>query len=279
MNGFILVNKESGLSSNFFVQQIKEKIKAKKVGHLGTLDPLASGLLILAINRATKFSSYFLESDKSYDVEVEFGTSTDTDDSTGKIIYQSNTYPSKLSIKNELESFIGESLQTPPFFSALKYKGKPLYKYAREGELITKPPRKILITRIENLDIDSKICSFKIHCSKGTYIRSIARDLGERLGCGAHMKSLIRVSQGNFNISNAKNASDILEGDIISIEDAFKNLEKIKIQYNDEKRFINGATIPNFDFKDAQYRIFNKDNHFVGIGEIKKNNLKHKQLV
>ena len=93
------------------------------------------------------------------------------------------------------------------------------------------------------------------------------------------MKSLIRVSQGNFNISNAKNASDILEGDIRSIEDAFKNLEKIKIQYNDEKRFINGATIPNFEFKDAQYRIFNKDNHFVGIGEIKKNNLKHKQLV
>ncbi len=279
MNGFILVNKESGVSSNFVVQHIKKKIKAKKVGHLGTLDPLASGLLILAINRATKFSSYFLESDKSYDVEVEFGTSTDTDDSTGNIIYQSNNYPSKPSIKNELESFIGESLQVPPFFSALKYKGKPLYKYAREGEFITKPPRKILITKIESLDFDSKICSFKIYCSKGTYIRSIARDLGERLGCGAHMKSLTRISQGNFNISNAKRASDILEGDIISIEDAFKNLEKIKIEYNDEKKFINGVTIPNFDFKDARYRIFNKNNNFVGIGEIKKNNLKHKQLV
>ncbi len=279
MNGFILVNKESGVSSNFVVQQIKKKIRAKKVGHLGTLDPLASGLLILAINRATKFSSYFLESDKSYDVEVEFGTSTDTDDSTGKIIYESNTYPSKLSIKNALQSFIGESLQVPPFYSALKYKGKPLYKYAREGELITKPPRKILITGIESLDFDSKICSFKIYCSKGTYIRSIARDLGKRLGCGAHMKSLIRISQGNFNISNAKSASDILEGDIISIEDAFENLEKIKIQYNDEKKFINGVTIPYLNFKDAQYRIFNKDNNFVGIGEIKKNNLKHKQLV
>ena len=279
MNGFILVNKESGMSSNFVVQHIKKKIKAKKVGHLGTLDPLASGLLILAINRATKFSSYFLESDKSYDVEVEFGTSTDTDDSTGNIIYESNNYPSKLSIKNELESFIGESLQVPPFFSALKYKGKPLYKYAREGEFITKPPRKILITKIESLDFDSKICSFKIYCSKGTYIRSIARDLGKRLGCGAHMKSLTRISQGNFNLSNAKRASDILEGDIISIEDAFKNLEKIKIEHNDEKKFINGVTIPNFDFKDARYRIFNKNNNFVGIGEIKKNNLKHKQLV
>ena len=110
MNGFILVDKESGVSSNFIVQHIKKKIKAKKVGHLGTLDPLASGLLILAINRATKFSSYFLESDKSYDVEVELGASTDTDDSTGKIIYESNNFPVKSSIKNELESFLGESM-------------------------------------------------------------------------------------------------------------------------------------------------------------------------
>ena len=279
MNGFILVNKESGVSSNFIVQHIKKKIKAKKVGHLGTLDPLASGLLILAINRATKFSSYFLESDKSYDVEVELGASTDTDDSTGKIIYESNNFPVKSSIKNELESFIGESMQVPPFFSALKYKGKPLYKYAREGELIAKPPRKILVTRIESIDFDGKICSFKIYCSKGTYIRSIARDLGERLGCGAHMKSLMRISQGDFNITNAKSISDILEEDIICIKDAFKNLEKIKIQHNDEKKFINGVTIPNFNFQDAQYRIFNKNNNFVGIGEIIKNNLKHKQLV
>ena len=170
-------------------------------------------------------------------------------------------------------------MQVPPFFSALKYKGKPLYKYAREGVLIAKSPRKILVTRIESIDFDGKICSFKIYCSKGTYIRSIARDLGERLGCGAHMKSLIRISQGDFDVTNAKSASDIVEEDIISIEDAFKNLEKIKIQHNDEKKFINGVTIPNFNFQDAQYRIFNKNNNFVGIGEIIKNNLKHKQLV
>ena len=242
MNGFILVNKESGVSSNFVVQQIKKKIKAQKIGHLGTLDPLASGLLILAVNRATKFSSYFLESDKSYDVEVEFGTSTDTDDSTGKIIYESSDYPNKTSVKTHLESFLGESMQIPPFFSALKYKGKPLYKYARRGEFISKPPRKISVNCIEN-----KVCSFRIHCSKGTYIRSIARDLGKKLGCGAHMKSLIRLSQGNFNISDAKSTSDILEEHIISIENAFKNLNKIIIQRLDEKKFINGVTISKFN--------------------------------
>ena len=279
MNGFILVNKESGVSSNFVVQQIKKKIKAQKIGHLGTLDPLASGLLILAVNRATKFSSYFLESDKSYDVEVEFGTSTDTDDSTGKIIYECNDYPNKTSVKNHLESFIGESMQIPPFFSALKHKGKPLYKYARRGELISKPPRKISVNCIENFDLNNKVCAFRIYCSKGTYIRSIARDLGEKLGCGAHMKSLIRLSQGNFNISDAKSTSDILEENIISIEDAFKNLNKITIQPLDEKKFINGVTISEFNNKDDIYRVFSKNNIFIGIGEINKKNLKHKQLV
>ena len=279
MNGFILVNKESGVSSNFVVQQIKKKIKAQKIGHLGTLDPLASGLLILAVNRATKFSSYFLESDKSYDVEVEFGTSTDTDDSTGKIIYECNDYPNKTSVKNHLESFIGESMQIPPFFSALKYKGKPLYKYARRGELISKPPRKISVNCIENFDLNNKVCAFRIYCSKGTYIRSIARDLGKKLGCGAHMKSLIRLSQGNFNISDAKSTSNILEENIISIEDAFKNLNKITIQPHDEKKFINGVTISEFNNKDDIYRVFSKNNIFIGIGEINKKNLKHKQLV
>jgi len=279
MNGFILVNKESGVSSNFVVQQIKKKINAQKIGHLGTLDPLASGLLILAVNRATKFSSYLLESDKSYDVEVEFGTSTDTDDSTGKIIYESSDYPNKTSVKTHLESFLGESMQIPPFFSALKYKGKPLYKYARRGEFISKPPRKISVNCIENLDLNNKVCSFRIHCSKGTYIRSIARDLGKKLGCGAHMKSLIRLSQGNFNISDAKSTSDILEEHIISIENAFKNLNKIIIQPLDEKKFINGVTISKFNYKDDTYRVFSKNNTFIGIGEINRNNLKHKQLV
>ena len=129
MNGFILVNKETGISSNRVVQEIKKKIKADKVGHLGTLDPLADGLLVLAINRATKFSNYFLESDKSYDVEVMLGINTDTDDSTGKIISVSKKIPSKEEVKAKLFRFMGDSMQTPPFFSALKHKGKPLYKY------------------------------------------------------------------------------------------------------------------------------------------------------
>lgn len=279
MNGFILVDKETGISSNSIVQQVKKKLKVKKVGHLGTLDPLAKGLVILAINRATKFSSYFLESDKSYDVEVELGCSTDTDDSTGNIIYQSNSIPDKASVKKELLLFKGESFQIPPFFSALKHKGKPLYKYARQGEYISKPPRKIFVKQISNFNFQNNICSFQIDCTKGTYIRSIARDLGERLGCGAHMKKLIRVSQDIFSLSDATYTKDLKKENIIKIEDAFPNFSIVNLSNDNLKKFINGLEINDTEEKEGLYRVFDLNNGFIGIGEIKDNALKHKQLV
>jgi tRNA pseudouridine55 synthase len=279
MNGFFLLKKEQGYSSNSVVQEIKKKIKVKKVGHLGTLDPMATGLLVLAVNRATKFSNYFLESDKSYDVEVELGCSTDTDDSTGNIIYQSNSIPDKASVKKELLLFKGESFQIPPFFSALKHKGKPLYKYARQGEYISKPPRKIFVKQISNFNFQNNICSFQIDCSKGTYIRSIARDLGERLGCGAHMKKLIRASQGIFSLSDATNSKDLKKENIIKIEDAFPNFSIINLSNDNLKKFINGLEINDIEEKEGLYRVFDLNNGFIGIGEIKDNVLKHKQLV
>ena len=133
MDGFLLAFKEKGISSNQVVQQTKRLFSLKKVGHLGTLDPMAEGLLVLAVNRATRFSSFFLESDKKYEAEVSFGAKTDTDDAMGEVIESSSYVPKETDIKQELNKFLGESLQNPPFFSALKHKGKPLYKYAREG--------------------------------------------------------------------------------------------------------------------------------------------------
>ena len=279
MNGFFLVKKEQGYSSNNVVQEIKKKINVKKIGHLGTLDPLATGLLVLAVNRATKFSNYFLESDKSYDVEVVLGSSTDTDDSTGNIIFKSDNIPDKTLVERELFLFKGESLQTPPFYSALKHKGKPLYKYARQGEYISKPPRKIFVKEISNFNFQKNICSFRIDCTKGTYIRSIARDLGERLGCGAHMKKLVRVSQGIFSLSNATSTIDLKKENIIKIEDAFTNFDNIKLNNTDIKRFTNGVVISELEEKDGIYRVFNLNNDFIGIGETKDSFLKHKQLV
>ena len=279
MDGFILINKEIGETSNDVVQKVKKALKAKKVGHLGTLDPIAEGLLILAVNKATKFSSYFLESDKSYEVKVELGKSTDTDDSSGKIIFESNVELSKKIIRESLFSFIGEFEQTPPFFSALKYKGKPLYKYAREGQFINKPARKILIKEINDYKYSNKVCSFTVYCTKGTYIRSLARDLGEKLKCGAHMIALKRIRQHNFKLSDAVNILEISKEKIIPIEAAFNNFKKIIINSEDAKKFINGVKNIYNDNPDNLYKISNNEGIFLGIGQVKNKNLRHKQLV
>tara|TARA_B100001250_G_scaffold369190_1_gene352476 strand:+ start:348 stop:1187 length:840 start_codon:yes stop_codon:yes gene_type:complete len=279
MNGFILINKEIGETSNDVVQKVKKELKANKVGHLGTLDPIAEGLLILAINKATKFSSYFLESNKAYEVKVELGKSTDTDDSFGKVIFESNFNLSEKMIRKSLFSFIGESDQVPPFFSALKYQGKPLYKYAREGKFIEKPARKIFIKKIDDFKYSNKICSFTVYCTKGTYIRSLARDLGKKLKCGAHMIALRRIRQHNFNLSDAVNILEISREKIVSIEEAFNNFKKIIINSEDAKKFTNGVKNIYNDNTDNLYRISNNEGVFLGIGQIKDKNLKHKQLV
>ena len=279
MDGFILINKEIGETSNNVAQKVKKVLKAKKVGHLGTLDPIAEGLLILAINKATKFSSYFLESDKSYEVKVELGKSTDTDDSSGKTIFESNVDLSEKMIRESLFSFIGESEQIPPFFSALKYQGKPLYKYAREGQFIKKPARKILIKEINDYKYSNKVCSFTVYCTKGTYIRSLARDLGEKLKCGAHMIALKRIKQHNFKLSDAVNILEISKKKIVPIEAAFNNFKKIIINSEDAKKFINGVKNIYNDNPDNLYKISNNDGVFLGIGQIKHKNLNHKQLV
>ena len=279
MNGFFLVNKEYGDSSNFVVQEIKKTFSFEKVGHLGTLDPAAEGLLILAINRATKFSNYFLNADKSYNVSVELGVSTNTDDATGEVIYESQNIPKKQKIIEEIKKFKGISMQKPPFFSALKHKGKPLYKYARKGNLIEKDSRKINVKNINNINVINNICSFNISCSKGTYIRSIARDLGEKLGCGAHMKSLKRISQDNFSIEDSRSLPDLKARHIVSIEDAFPNLETLVLNSNEIKSFSNGRKLINRTELTNIYKIIDQKNTFIGIGEIDKKCLKHKQLV
>ena len=279
MNGFLLVNKESGLSSNQIVQKVKNKFSFKKVGHLGTLDPAAEGLLILAINRATKFSSYFLNSDKSYFVKVELGISTNTDDATGEVIAKSEVQCSSEDVKRAVNNFLGKSLQKPPYYSALKFKGKPLYKYARKGKFIDKEPRKIEIKEIRNIIYKNKICSFELSCSKGTYIRSIARDLGENLGCGGHMISLKRLSQHNFSIKDSKIFENLSENQLISIDDAFTEYEKLTLTKDDSKIFQNGGKLRvNIEPKNV-IRVYNQFKEFIGLGEVTEGSLKHKQLV
>jgi tRNA pseudouridine55 synthase len=279
MDGFLLLDKEKGISSNQLVQKVKRSLSLKKVGHLGTLDPMATGLMILAINRGTKFSSYFLESDKSYYASIQLGSSTDTDDAMGTIISSSNIIPNEKDINKSLASFIGKSMQAAPFFSALKHKGKPLYKYAREGEFISKPPREINIFSIKNIICEHNKCSFIVHCSKGTYIRSIARDLGDKLNSGGHLSALRRLSQGIFNIKNAMTIENIELNKLITIEEAFSELSEIQLDSNQTKFFMNGVKIEEINLEDDTYKIYNSSKKFLGLGMVSNSVLALKRLV
>ena len=279
MDGFLLLDKEKGISSNQLVQKVKKSLSLKKVGHLGTLDPMATGLMILAINRATKFSSYFLESDKSYDASIQLGSSTDTDDAMGNIISSSDIIPNEKDINKSLASFIGQSMQIAPFFSALKHKGKPLYKYAREGEFISKPPREINIFSIKNIICEHNKCSFIVHCSKGTYIRSIARDLGDKLNSGGHLSALRRLSQGIFNIKNAMTIENIGLNKLITIEEAFSELSEIQLDSYQTKFFMNGVKIEKINLEDNTYKIYDSSKKFLGLGMVSNSVLALKRLV
>jgi len=279
MNGFINLIKKRGISSNTALQEAKRKLKVKKAGHLGTLDPMAHGVLVLGINRGTKFSSYFLESDKTYKAEITLGVSTDTDDAMGKIIEESSKKVCAKEVEIALKTFIGKSMQVPPSYSALKHKGKPLYKYAREGKPISKPPREVIIYSIKNFEFKNNICICEIHCSKGTYIRSIARDLGNMLGVGGHLSDLERLGQGVFNIKNAYTIEQLNEDSILSIESAFPNFLNINLTSNETKFFLNGVKIKSQHYSDAIYKTYSDKGIFLGLGEVQDSNLKLKQLV
>ncbi len=279
INGFLLVNKDPGITSSRVVQIVKKKFQLKKVGHLGTLDPMATGLLIIAINRATKFASLLLQSEKSYRAEVTLGIQTDTDDAEGEAISSKEVDISELEIKETLLTFLGASYQLPPDYSALKHKGKPMYKYVRDGIKVEKAERKIFIKNIQNILIEIPKVSFDITCSKGTYIRSIARDMGARLGCGAHLSGLIRTSQEKFMLSDACSLDDInLEG-LISLEKAFEDLDFIKLNEKDSKAFIHGRSI-EIDFDHTNLlRVYDSANQFIAIGKNSSEGFKHEYLV
>ncbi len=279
MDGFFLLNKEKGVSSNFVVQGIKKKFNFKKVGHLGTLDPMATGLLIIAVNKATKFSSYFLNEIKAYSAEVTLGGSTDTDDAEGDFLYQKDINLSSKKVLTSLNSFLGDSLQQPPSYSALKHKGKPLYKYAREGKIIVKPPREITIFSIENTNFKTPLLSFDITCSKGTYIRAIARDIGELLGCGGYLSKLERIEQGCFSIKSAKCIDKISKDHIITIKEAFPNLDSLSLNREETKIYTNGGIVTSLYGKKKIFKIFSDINQFIGLGEVGDKGLKLKQLV
>jgi len=227
INGIMLIDKPAGISSAKAVSKVKRLLKVKKVGHAGTLDPFATGLLICCINKATKLSGQFLSGKKTYEAVMRLGIETDSQDFTGKIISQTEVPEiSKQQIEEVFRSFEGEIEQIPPVFSALKHNGVPSYKLARKGIAIEKPARQITIFNLEINDIKLPEIRFTAQCSAGTYIRTLAADIGKKLGCGAHLTELRRIESSQFHIRNAISLENLEKGvfagdidrQIISIE-------------------------------------------------------------
>jgi len=203
--GFILINKPSGITSHDVVDKLREITKIKKIGHAGTLDPFAQGLLILAIGRKfTKKLSIFQKKDKEYVATIRLGAESDTFDREGKIVERKvEKVPERKEIEEVLKSFLGEIEQIPPIFSAKKVKGKKLYELARKGIKVEPKPKKVKIYEISILEYRFPHLKIKVKCSSGTYIRSLANDIGKKLGCGAFVEELIRTKIGEFSIENA----------------------------------------------------------------------------
>lgn len=203
IDGVLLLDKPPGLTSNTALQKAKRLYNAAKAGHAGTLDPFASGLLLICFGQATKFSSYTLHGDKAYRAVLKLGTTTDTGDTEGKIIQSRPVAVSREAVSALLPRFTGHIQQVPPMHSALKHRGKPLYEYARAGIVIERKPRAITIFRLDVESLEGDLLTISVHSSGGTYIRTLAEDIGAALGCGAHLIALERLASGSFVLDHA----------------------------------------------------------------------------
>ena len=242
--GFLNIYKPVGMTSHDVVSVLRRVTKIKQIGHTGTLDPFAEGVLPICIGKATRLIEY-LQDDKEYLATVQFGAATNTFDLDGEKVFTSDKKVSRDDIKEGLKSFEGEISQLPPIFSAIKVKGKKLYEYARKGEEVEIQPRKVVIENIElkNFDEELQQAQILLKCSKGTYIRSIANDLGKNLGCGGYLIKLIRTQAGKFRVENSVQLDGIdVESNLINPLDIL-NLPKIAVDNDDLARIKNGMPI------------------------------------
>lgn len=214
INGVLLLNKPVGITSNAALQKAKWLLNAKKAGHTGTLDPFADGLLPLCFGEATKFSSYILESDKTYRAVMQLGVTTTTGDPEGEVLERRDVAVDCDAVLAALPRFVGEIEQIPPMHSALKHQGRPLYEYARAGIDIERPPRRVHIRRLELVECALPRVVFDVQCSAGTYVRTLAQDIGAALGCGAHLTALTRTAAGGFALGDAHTLSELEVHDV-----------------------------------------------------------------
>lgn len=259
LSGILVLDKPQGLTSTEALERAKRLLRVKKAGHGGTLDPIATGVLPLFLNEATKVAQIFLEGDKAYEGKFQLGFTTDTYDITGEILARYEVKEITLEkLKKVAEKFVGELEQIPPPYSASKFRGRPLYKYARDGLIIPKEPKKVKIYQFDILSFDGESATFYLRCSKGTYVRSLIHQLGEDLGCGAVLTSLRRIQKSIFTLKEAitleelekivKETPEKIKSFIIPVEQALEFLPKVVISEDFARRVREGKQIHRIAF-------------------------------
>ena len=279
-DGFINFNKAAGVTSHDAVNFVRKIFQTKKVGHGGTLDPAAFGILPVAVGRATKFIEYLADCDKTYRAEIFFGLETDSGDLDGKIISEQKNFlmPSIEELQNSAKNFVGEIEQTPPKFSAIKINGRKAYDLARKNLDFEMPKRLVKINRFEILQVEKNVVTAEIDCAKGTYIRSLAVDFGKSLNLPAVLKSLQRTRVGNFFIENAvtlENLKTVPEKFLLPIEYCL-DFEKFNLPSHRIKAFCNGLST-TVNLPDKIVKVYG-DEKFLGVGKIFKNELRSEKM-
>lgn len=290
INGIFLLDKSQGMSSNDIMQKVKRLFQANKAGHTGALDPLATGMLPICLGEATKFSQYLLDADKRYQVIAKLGERTDTSDADGQVVQKREVNIDLAKILTALEQFRGEIMQVPTMFSALKYQGKALYEYARAGITIEREARPISIFELKFIDYQIPYLTLEVHCSKGTYIRTLVDDLGEVLGCGAHVTRLRRIAVADYPYNKMMTLEqlqqfseqedlNLLDQHLLPMESAVIRLPGLHLTKEQARAVGFGQRIKflNEQGIQGQVRLISPENLFLGVAVIDENSIVHPQ--
>ena len=276
VNGLLLLDKPEGLSSNQVLSRAKHLLLAKKGGHTGSLDPIATGLLPLCFGNTTRIAGLFLDFDKTYEVTIRLGETTDTGDTEGEVVFRSPVDVSIAGIEQALDQFRGRIQQVPPMYSAIKKNGLPLYKLARKNQVVEREPREVIVYNLEVRDYSESKLSLTVKCSKGFYIRSLATDLGKVLRCGGHVQALRRVEVGKYSVHEAITLEDLevmtgheeRRNHLMQTDHALNHLVKLEIPKEDAVSFCQGQTIA---VKAPEWEglglVYSADGTFLGLGE------------
>ena len=286
IHGVFLLDKPQGMSSNDIMQKVKRIFQANKAGHTGALDPLATGMLPICLGEATKFSQFLLDADKRYLVTAKLGERTDTSDAEGQIVETRDVKVKTPEILTALEQFRGDILQVPTMFSALKHNGKPLYEYARQGITVERETRPITIFELNFIEYNAPYLTLEVHCSKGAYIRTLVDDLGEALGCGAHVTMLRRTAVADYPTEkmldwNALQALaesqdlSLLDALLLPMDTAVAKLPALTLNESQTQGIGFGQRVKfdNPNSLQGQVRLFSHENRFLGVAVIDENNV------